>query len=183
MSNFDPFNFNSFNSFWKMFLNAQELNQSLFETLVNTQKMQSSNQNLLEQFIKECMACVGDNTAIANQLFQALSSIKRPEDLLQLHVKVFAEYSEKNIEHTKKLLSMYKDLLQENYYATKKHAEGFVEDCARTSQGFAREVADNIHHAASNFASNYAEQYSNKQNHFTKKTANSSTVAEKGKDK
>lgn len=174
MATFDPFNMNSF---WKMCINAQEVNQLAFKAFLNAQKINSS-QNLLEQFVKECMACVADNTTIANQLFQALSSVKKPEDLLLLQEKVFAEYSERNIEHTKKLLSMYNDLLQESYYAAKKHAESFAEDCVRTSQGLAKEVVDNINHAAS-FANNYGnfaeQQYSNKQqNPFNKKTTQSS---------
>ncbi len=157
MSNFDPFNVNTF---WKMCMNAQEMNQLAFKACLNAQKIHSS-QNLLEQFVKECMACVGDNTGVAIQLFQALSSLKKPEDLVELQERVFTEYSEKNIEHAKKLLSMYNDLLQDSYHTAKQNAEDLTGQFTHNSNELAKKFAENIG-PASAFANNYTAKQNNK---------------------
>lgn len=142
-----------------MCVNAQELNQLAFKAFLNSQNNHPT-ENLLEQFIKACMACVTDNTNISIQCFQALSNVKNMEDLIKLQGNILIEYSEKNKEHFTKLLSMYNDLLQENYNNNKQHAEDLAEKFTNHSQEFVKKctaIDPNM------FVNNYNNQYSMKQ--------------------
>lgn len=121
----------------------QEVNQLALKAFVNTQKVQQS-QYLMEQFLHECMACVGDNSAIAIKLFQSLSTIKTPEDFSKLQEKMLAEYTEKNIEHTKKILGMYNNLIQENYRFAKENAEDLTNKFTNTANELVKNCAENV---------------------------------------
>lgn len=131
------------NMFWKMCMNAQEVNQLAFKTFLNTQKIQQS-QTLMEQFIQESMSCVADNIAAANKLFQCLSSVKNPEDFNKLQEKVFIEYNDKNIEHVKKLLTLYSNLLQENYLNAKANTDDLTSAFSDGVTELTKKFTDNV---------------------------------------
>lgn len=138
VSNLDPLNM-----FWKTCMNMQEVNQLALKAFVNTQKVQQS-QYLMEQFVQECMAYVGDNSAVAIKLFQSLSAIKTPEDFSKLQEKILAEYTEKNIEHIKKILGMYNNLIQENYRFAKENAEDLTNKFTNTANELVKNCTDNV---------------------------------------
>lgn len=138
MSNLDPLSM-----FWKMCMNAQEVNQLAFKAFLNTQKVQQS-QNLMEQFMQECMSCVGDNTATSIKLFQSLSNVKTPEDFNKLQEKMLAEYSEKNIDHVKKLLTLYNNLLQESYRYAKENTEDLTCKFTDSANELTKKFTENV---------------------------------------
>lgn len=138
MSNLDPVSM-----FWKMLTNAQEVNQLAFKVFLNTQKVQQS-QNLIEQFMQECMSCIGDNTSASIKLFQSMSTVKTPEDFSKLQEKMMAEYSEKNIEHVKKLLTMYNNLLQESYRCAKENADDLTSKFTESTSELTKKFTENV---------------------------------------
>lgn len=166
MSNLDPLNM-----FWKMCMNAQEVNQMAMKAFVNTQKVQQS-QNLMEQFVQECMACFGDNTAISIKLFQSLSAVKTPEDFSKLQEKVITEYSEKNIEHVKKLLTMYNNLLQENYRCAKENAEDLTGKFTDGANELTKKFTENVNKFAESnpFIPNTCSTKNNKKHNTTEES-------------
>ena len=138
MSGFDPVNM-----FWKMLLNAQEVNQLALKVFLNTQKVQQSQQSV-EQLLQECMVCIGDNTAIAMSMLQSLSKVKSPEEFIKIQEKLITESSEKNLEHAKKFLNLYNGLWQEVYHHTKEHASDFAEKYSEAATGITKQIAENV---------------------------------------
>lgn len=137
-SSFDPINM-----FWKMVLNAQECNQLALKVLLNTQKMQQSQQSL-EQLVQEFMACVGDNTALAMSMLQSFSKVKSPEELLKVQEKVLSEYGEKNLEHVKKFFKLQHNLWQEACQYSKENATDFTEKCSEAAFDLTKKITENV---------------------------------------
>ena len=129
--------------FWKMLLNAQELNQLTLKAFLNTQKVQQS-QESLEQLLQEYMMYVGDNTSVALSMVQALSKVKNPEEFVKTQEKLLTEYSEKNLEHTKKFLNLYNNLWQEIYHCTKENTSDFTEKCTEAANDLTKKFTENV---------------------------------------
>ncbi len=142
MSGFDPVNM-----FWKMLLNAQEVNQLALKVLLNTQKVQQSQQSM-EQLLQECMVCVGDNTSIAMSMLQSLSKVKSPEEFVKVQEKLITEASERNLDHAKKFLNIYHNICQEVYHCTKDSASDFTEKYTEAAKDITNKITENVNRFA-----------------------------------
>ena len=150
MSGFDPVNM-----FWKMLLNAQEVNQLALKVFLNTQKVQQSQQSM-EQLVQECMMCIGDNTTIAMSMLQSLSKAKNPEEFIKAQEKLITEASDKNLEHAKKFLNMCHNLGQDAYHYTKDNASDFAEKYTEAANDITKKITENVNkfaETASNLSS------------------------------
>ncbi len=146
--------FDPVNMFWKMLLNAQEMNQLALKVFLNSQKIQQSQQSM-EQLLQECMACVGDNTSMGLSMLQSLSKVKNPEEFVKIQERITTEYGEKNLDHAKKFMGIYHNLWQEVYNYAKENASDFGEKFTEAASTITNKITENVTKFAEN-AANFA---------------------------